>query len=91
MRKLIDNNRGESGRALRLGLKTLMRSGVGNKLDGMLGVYTGVEDGSVDIEVCLLADKLEALEKDEEFMKTVSGGQNFHLNFYKARNFSNIF
>ncbi|KAK6930442.1 hypothetical protein RJ641_004536 [Dillenia turbinata] len=52
-----------------------VRSGVGNKFDGKLTVYSGVEDGSMDIEACLLDDKLEALEQDEEFMQTVSVGK----------------
>ncbi|KAK6914460.1 hypothetical protein RJ641_021781 [Dillenia turbinata] len=49
------------------------RSGVGNKFDGMLNVNPGEEDGSVDIETCLSADKWEALEQ-EDFMRAVFAG-----------------
>ncbi|KAK6930441.1 hypothetical protein RJ641_004535 [Dillenia turbinata] len=59
------------------GKPVAVRSGVAHKIDGLLTFNAGVEDGSMDIEVCLLAEKLEALEKDEEFMQTVTLGQNF--------------
>ncbi|KAL5556972.1 hypothetical protein UlMin_039208 [Ulmus minor] len=48
-----------------------VRSGPGNKFDGMLTVYPGVEQGSVDFEVCLLPQTLQAMANDGEFMETV--------------------
>ncbi|MCD9639605.1 hypothetical protein HAX54_024240 [Datura stramonium] len=50
-----------------------VRSGMANKGDGKVTLFPGVhEDGSFDIEVCLLPETLEALGKDKEFMETVS-------------------
>ncbi|WCJ31239.1 HXXXD-type acyl-transferase family protein [Euphorbia peplus] len=45
-----------------------VRSGEGNKHDGKITVYEGVEDGSVDTEVCLPPKVLEAMENDLDFM-----------------------
>ncbi|XP_016557759.1 uncharacterized acetyltransferase At3g50280 [Capsicum annuum] len=49
-----------------------VRSGMANKSDGMITLYPGVEEGSVDIEVCLLPETLQALENDQEFMEAVT-------------------
>ncbi|XP_065873492.1 uncharacterized acetyltransferase At3g50280-like [Euphorbia lathyris] len=49
-----------------------VRSGEGNKHDGKITVFQGVEDGSVDIEVCLPPEVLEAMEYDLHFMAAVS-------------------
>ncbi|KAF3621955.1 putative trihelix transcription factor GT-3b-like [Capsicum annuum] len=49
-----------------------VRSGMTNKNDGSITLFSGVEEGSVDIEVCLLREALEALENDQEFMEAVT-------------------
>ncbi|WCJ31238.1 HXXXD-type acyl-transferase family protein [Euphorbia peplus] len=49
-----------------------MRTGEGNKHDGKITVFEGVEDGSIDIEVCLPPEVLEAMENDIHFMAAVS-------------------
>ncbi|GLU13534.1 hypothetical protein SLE2022_301670 [Rubroshorea leprosula] len=45
-----------------------LRSGPGNKFNGMIVVCPGVEDGSIDIEACLLPETLHALASDQDFM-----------------------
>ncbi|XP_052486149.1 uncharacterized acetyltransferase At3g50280, partial [Gossypium raimondii] len=55
-----------------LGRPVAIRSGPGNKFDGRATVQSGKEDGSIDIEVCLPVETFEAMEKDKEFMDTVS-------------------
>lgn len=52
------------------GKPVAVRSGAGNKADGKLTVFCGVEEGSIDIEACLLPETLEALGKDQDFMAT---------------------
>ncbi|KAJ8751270.1 hypothetical protein K2173_016451 [Erythroxylum novogranatense] len=54
------------------GKPVAVRSGSGNKNDGKITVFAGVEEGSVDAEVCLLPETLERLGNDTEFMATVS-------------------
>ncbi|XP_006342478.1 uncharacterized acetyltransferase At3g50280-like [Solanum tuberosum] len=49
-----------------------VRSGMANKGDGKVTLFPGVEEGSVDIEVCLLTSTLLAMENDEEFMEFVT-------------------
>ncbi|BBH07778.1 HXXXD-type acyl-transferase family protein [Prunus dulcis] len=49
-----------------------VRSGAGNKSHGKITVFAGVEEGSIDIEVCLLAETLEAMGNDSEFMDVVT-------------------
>ncbi|GMP69346.1 hypothetical protein CsSME_00028646 [Camellia sinensis var. sinensis] len=51
-----------------------VRSGGGNKSDGKITHFPGVKEGSIDIEVevCLLPEKLVALRDDEEFMEAVT-------------------
>ncbi|KAH7520210.1 uncharacterized acetyltransferase At3g50280 [Ziziphus jujuba] len=49
-----------------------VRSGAGNKSHGKITVFRGVEDGSIDIEVCLLPETLDAMANDLELMKFVS-------------------
>ncbi|XVF17658.1 hypothetical protein REPUB_Repub10bG0142200 [Reevesia pubescens] len=49
-----------------------VRSGSANKFDGKLTVLCGAEEGSIDIEACLLPETLDAMTNDEEFMDTVS-------------------
>lgn len=50
-----------------------VRSGQAGKLDGSLTVYPGAElDGSIDFEVCLSTETLEALAQDAEFVETLA-------------------
>ncbi|CAI0450376.1 unnamed protein product [Linum tenue] len=50
------------------GKPVAVRSGSGNKFDGKLTVYPGVENGSVDVEICLSPETAARLESDTEFM-----------------------
>ncbi|XP_015955916.3 uncharacterized acetyltransferase At3g50280 [Arachis duranensis] len=54
------------------GKPVAVRSGGANKRNGKISVFAGVEEGSIDIEVCLPFEILEALENDPEFMDAVS-------------------
>lgn len=45
-----------------------VRSGGSNKSNGKITVYAGAEEGSIDIEVCLSFEILEALGNDAEFL-----------------------
>ncbi|GKU94771.1 hypothetical protein SLEP1_g8216 [Rubroshorea leprosula] len=45
-----------------------LRSGSGNKLNGMMVVCPGVEDGSIEIEACLPPETLHALVNDQDFV-----------------------
>ncbi|XVE82824.1 hypothetical protein DITRI_Ditri16bG0036500 [Diplodiscus trichospermus] len=45
--------------------------GVGSRLRGMLIAYCGVEEGSIDIKVCLSPETFQAMENDEEFMADI--------------------
>ncbi|KAM3738985.1 hypothetical protein ACB098_09G171600 [Castanea mollissima] len=47
-----------------------VRSGAGNKFDGKLTVFPGVEEGSMDFEACLSPETLQAMIDDSEFMET---------------------
>ncbi|BFG38840.1 hypothetical protein CerSpe_251140 [Prunus speciosa] len=49
-----------------------VRNGAGNKSHGKITVFAGVEEGSIDIEACLLAETLEAMANDSEFMDVVT-------------------
>ncbi|KZV39744.1 hypothetical protein F511_08206 [Dorcoceras hygrometricum] len=48
-----------------------VRSGLGNKSDGKITLFPGPEPGSMDIEICLLKEKLWRLENDVDFMEFV--------------------
>ncbi|KAG5528648.1 hypothetical protein RHGRI_029356 [Rhododendron griersonianum] len=50
------------------GKPVAVRSGLANKHDGKITVFPGAEEGSMDIEVCLLPETLEAVVHDSEFM-----------------------
>ncbi|XVE82825.1 hypothetical protein DITRI_Ditri16bG0036600 [Diplodiscus trichospermus] len=50
-----------------------VRSGSANKFDGQINLYCGAEEGSIDIEACLLPETLEAMANDQEFMDIVTG------------------
>ncbi|CAK7355046.1 unnamed protein product [Dovyalis caffra] len=54
------------------GRPVAIRSGPGNKLDGKITLFPGFEEGSVDIEVCVLPETLKAMENDLEFMDAVT-------------------
>ncbi|KAM3270745.1 hypothetical protein P3S67_028947 [Capsicum chacoense] len=54
------------------GKPVAVRSGMANKSDGKITLYPGVEEGSVDIEVCILPETLKALESDQEFMEAIT-------------------
>ncbi|KAK8270752.1 hypothetical protein V6Z12_D11G218100 [Gossypium hirsutum] len=49
-----------------------VRSGSGNKFEGKTTLFCGAEEGSIDIEVCLFPETMEALAIDEEFMDVVT-------------------
>ncbi|XP_060182315.1 protein ENHANCED PSEUDOMONAS SUSCEPTIBILITY 1-like [Lycium barbarum] len=53
------------------GKPVAVRSGMANKSDGKITLFPGIEEGSVDIEVCLLPETLQAMENDQEFMEAV--------------------
>ncbi|CAB4287388.1 unnamed protein product [Prunus armeniaca] len=46
----------------------VVTNGAGNKSHGKITVFAGVEEGSIDIESCILAETLEAMGNDSEFM-----------------------
>ncbi|CAI8599272.1 unnamed protein product [Vicia faba] len=61
------------GNEFGMGKALAVRSGYANKFDGKITSYPGQEGGgSIDLEVCLLPEKMIALESDEEFMNSVS-------------------
>ncbi|KAL0709159.1 hypothetical protein Bca4012_016137 [Brassica carinata] len=56
-----------------MGKAVAVRSGYNSKYDGKVSAYPGREGGgSMDLEVCLLPEFMEALETDQEFMSLVS-------------------
>ncbi|KAF3541996.1 hypothetical protein F2Q69_00018541 [Brassica cretica] len=56
-----------------MGKAVAVRSGYNDKYDGKVSAYPGREGGgSIDLEVCLLPEFMEALESDQEFMSLVS-------------------
>ncbi|KAE8697127.1 hypothetical protein F3Y22_tig00110633pilonHSYRG00154 [Hibiscus syriacus] len=54
------------------GKPVAVRSGSSNKVNGKLTLFCGAEAVSIDVEVCLLAETLEAIANDDEFMDTVT-------------------
>ncbi|XP_022766472.1 uncharacterized acetyltransferase At3g50280-like [Durio zibethinus] len=61
------------GNEFGLGKALTLRSGYAHKFDGKVSSYPGREGGgSIDLEVCLPAHSMHALESDEEFMAAVS-------------------
>ncbi|KAM3270753.1 putative acetyltransferase [Capsicum chacoense] len=54
------------------GKPVAVRSGKANKNDGKITLFPGVEEGSVDIEVCTLPETMQELENDQEFMEVVT-------------------
>ncbi|OIW09719.1 hypothetical protein TanjilG_21245 [Lupinus angustifolius] len=53
------------------GKPVAVRSGSANKKNGKITVYEGAEKGSIDIELCLPYEILEALGNDPYFMNTI--------------------
>ncbi|KAF8693957.1 hypothetical protein HU200_038602 [Digitaria exilis] len=54
------------------GAPVAVRSGAGNKLDGVVTVYQGHEGGgSIGVEVCMSPEVLARLDADGEFMEAV--------------------
>ncbi|KAE8695243.1 hypothetical protein F3Y22_tig00110729pilonHSYRG00143 [Hibiscus syriacus] len=47
------------------GRPVAIRSRLGNKLNDMLTVFCGAEEGSIDVEVCLLPETLEAMASED--------------------------
>ncbi|XAR55847.1 Shikimate O-hydroxycinnamoyltransferase [Bertholletia excelsa] len=45
------------------GRPVAVRSGLANKYNGKMTIFEGVEEGSVDIEVCLSPEKMQELER----------------------------
>lgn len=55
------------------GRPVAVRSGCANKTDGKVTSHPGRKGGgSVDLEICLLPEFMNALELDDEFMAAVS-------------------
>ncbi|XP_010549240.1 PREDICTED: uncharacterized acetyltransferase At3g50280-like [Tarenaya hassleriana] len=56
-----------------MGKAVTLRSGYSHKFDGKVSAYPGREGGgSIDLEVCLVPEFMEALESDQGFMSLVS-------------------
>ncbi|CAK7355084.1 unnamed protein product [Dovyalis caffra] len=53
------------------GKPVAIRSGSGSMSDGKIIFYPGVEEGSVEVEVCVSPETLQALENEMEFMDAV--------------------
>ncbi|XP_021738764.1 uncharacterized acetyltransferase At3g50280-like [Chenopodium quinoa] len=54
-----------------LGKAVAVLAGYSNKADGKVTVNPGREGGSLDLEICLKPETMNALESDEEFMSFV--------------------
>ncbi|KAJ4838236.1 hypothetical protein Tsubulata_011302, partial [Turnera subulata] len=54
------------------GRPVAVRSGSANKLDGKITLFPGAEEGSIDVEVCVSPQTLQALGMDPEFMDAVT-------------------
>ncbi|KEH31455.1 putative shikimate O-hydroxycinnamoyltransferase [Medicago truncatula] len=50
------------------GKPVAVRSGGANKSDGTITMFSGIEEGSIDVEVCLSYDILEAMGNDPQFI-----------------------
>nr|XP_043637589.1 protein ENHANCED PSEUDOMONAS SUSCEPTIBILITY 1-like [Erigeron canadensis] len=62
------------GNEFGLGKGLAVLSGYANKFDGKVTLYEGRDGGgSMDLEVCLLPENMEAFESDQEFMSIVNG------------------
>ncbi|KAK2410787.1 hypothetical protein QL285_046132 [Trifolium repens] len=54
------------------GKSIVVRNGVGNKSIGKVTLFAGVEEGSIDVELCLPYNVLEALGNDQMFLVAMS-------------------
>ncbi|EYU35826.1 hypothetical protein ABFS82_09G039700 [Erythranthe guttata] len=45
-----------------------VRSGKSQKFDGKMTTFPAAEDGGIDVEVCLAAETMQAMESDAEFL-----------------------
>ncbi|KAI5421096.1 hypothetical protein KIW84_044801, partial [Lathyrus oleraceus] len=54
------------------GKPVAVRTGGADKREGKVNVFAGVEKGSMELEVCLSYEILEAMGNDPEFMDVVS-------------------
>ncbi|GAU18474.1 hypothetical protein TSUD_366570 [Trifolium subterraneum] len=54
------------------GKPVAVQHGVENKENGIISVFAGAEEGSMDLEVCYSYETLEAICNDPEFMEVVS-------------------
>ncbi|XP_059642766.1 uncharacterized acetyltransferase At3g50280-like [Cornus florida] len=54
------------------GKPVAVRSGEANKPDGKLTFFQGAEEGSIDVEICLLPETLHTMEDDAELMEVVT-------------------
>jgi hypothetical protein len=54
------------------GKPVAVRSGGANKNNGKITLFAGVDEGSIDVEVCLSYEILEALGNDTEFVVPIS-------------------
>ncbi|KAG5532517.1 hypothetical protein RHGRI_026964 [Rhododendron griersonianum] len=54
------------------GKPVAVQCGSANKNDGKMTLFPGVEEGSIDVEVCLAPEKLVSLGEDKEFMEAVT-------------------
>ena len=59
------------------GKPVAVRSGIGNEIDGEVIVFSGSENGSIDIEVCLRPDTLDAMDCDKKFLETLATTRHF--------------
>ncbi|XP_057481962.1 uncharacterized acetyltransferase At3g50280-like [Actinidia eriantha] len=60
------------GNDLGWGKPVAVRSGSANKIGRKITLFQGVEEGSIDIEVCLSPETLTAMADDEEFMEAIN-------------------
>ncbi|KAI7728466.1 hypothetical protein M8C21_030018 [Ambrosia artemisiifolia] len=61
------------GNKFELGEGLAVLSGYANKFDGKVTVYPGRDGGgSMDLEICLLPENMQAFESDEEFMSVIT-------------------
>ncbi|KAK5784899.1 hypothetical protein PVK06_039440 [Gossypium arboreum] len=64
-----------------VGKPIAIRFGSGNKFEGKTILFCGVEEGSIDIEVCLFPETIGALAIDEEFMDVLTLAQLCYRTF----------
>ncbi|KAF7828708.1 putative acetyltransferase [Senna tora] len=60
------------------GKPVAVRSGAGNKTHGKITVFAGADEGSIDVEVCLSYEILEAMGNDSHFMDAYGAMGKYH-------------